>query len=189
MMSLMRGSLQGQYFRPQCANSSLRHPTDMNRKLSWKVSERETAIMIFFSFLSDAPSTWNPINRRHTPFPHPATSTADFSAEQNTITTSTEIRHVDLSHSSPNENFPTFPFRAGGWKDEEARTGQPLAMPTRQPPTPLRCLDKWKPQSSLPFFSIKCLPFGMLPRFMIIKTFACQRRRPRGGVIGGWVVT
>lgn len=111
MMSLMRSSLQGRRNGPQHVNPLLRHLTDMSRNPSPK---SRNSVFFFVSPFSDAPPTRDPINRRHTPPPLPAASTVDFSAERNTITASAEIRHVDLSCSSPNEIFPTFPFRAGG---------------------------------------------------------------------------
>lgn len=105
---------------------------------------------------------------------HPQTSSSIpvwFSAERNTIKVNGEICHVDLSHSSPNEIFPHSKWLKGGrgGKNEKLRTGRPSAAPTF-----LR-LDKWIVPLSLSFFSIKCLPFALLPCFMIIKTFACQR--------------
>lgn len=108
---------------------------------------------------------------------------SDFSAERNTIKVSGEIRHVDLSHTSPNEIFPhslLSKWLKGGKKMRNWRRGDP-------PRPSFLYLDEWIVPLSLSFFSIKCLPFGMLPSFMIIKTFACQRRlrRRRKGGLGG----
>lgn len=105
-----------------------------------------------------------------------------FSAERNTITASREIRHVDLSFTFPNEIFPHSLLRQvaeGGKEMKNWRRGDPLH------PSFLY-LDECIVPLSLSFFSIKRLPFGMLPGFKIIKTFACQRRlRGSRGGLGG----
>lgn len=103
-----------------------------------------------------------------------------FSAEQNTIMVSREIRHVDLSHTSHNEisshSLLSKLAEGEGEKIRNWRRGDPLHHT-------FLYLDEWIVPLSLSFFSIKRLPFGMLPSFMIIKTFACQRRRlKKGGV-------
>lgn len=123
---------------------------------------------------------------------HPEASLSDF------LLSETQLRWTErfimlIYPTAHLMKFSHIPVWANGWREpgvggarggrqnEKLKTWTTLRTPT------FLCLDEWIVPLSLSFFSIKCLPFGMLPSFMIIKTFACQRglrRRRKRGVEG-----